>query len=329
MWKQVEFLYLSHDEVYELRPSFKDIVGLIEICFKDKMRGEADMPPKIAVSPRDEVYIHAKPGYLASLNVAGIKWQSNVMDNPSRGLPNNIGLVILTDPVNGATRAVMDCTWVTALRTPAASMTAIKYLGPSRARVGTIIGLGLQGRCHFDALIETRVVPELETIKVYDLKEEAIASFVEYAAGKSGLTIEPCESPEAAIRNSDIIITCTQFLRRSDPVVRPDWVKRGSLALPAELGSYWTPEARESMDKIFTDDIAQTNSFAARGFFQGESVRLDAELGAVITGETAGRTSDEQKLMCINGGLSLYDIALAQRIYERAVSNKVGTWLRW
>ena len=87
MWKQVEFLYLSHDEVYELRPSFKDIVGLIEICFKDKMRGEADMPPKIAVSPRDEVYIHAKPGYLASLDVAGIKWQSNVMDNPSRGLP--------------------------------------------------------------------------------------------------------------------------------------------------------------------------------------------------------------------------------------------------
>ena len=64
-------------------------------------------------------------------------------------------------------------------------------------------------------------------------------------------------------------------------------------------------------------------------FFQGGPVRLDAEIGSVITGEIEGRTSDDERIMCINAGLSLYDIALAQRTYERAVAAKVGQWLAW
>ena len=83
------------------------------------------------------------------------------------------------------------------------------------------------------------------------------------------------------------------------------------------------------MDKIYTDDIPQTESFADYGFFQGQSVRLDAEIGRVVTGEIEGRQSDDERLMCINAGLSLYDVALAQRIYERALERGVGTRLPW
>ena len=329
MWKKVEFLYLSHEEVHAMRPPYTEIVDLCELCFKDKASGKADMPPKIRVTPRDEMFVHAKPGYLPSFDVAGIKWQSNVEENPANGLPNNIGLVILTNPDDGSPRAVMDCSWITALRTPAAAVCALKYVRPKEARVACIIGLGLQGRCHFDALVETQVVPELETVKVYDLRPEAIESFCDHVRNNSSIEPLACDGPEAAVRDADIIISCTQFKKNSDPKVVPEWVKAGSVALPADVGSYWTPAGRDVMDKIFTDDIPQTESFADYGFFQGGPVRLDAEIGSVITGEIKGRTSDDERIMCINAGLSLYDIALAQRTYERAVEAKVGQWLAW
>ena len=312
-----------------MRPAYSEIVELCELCFKDKAGGKADMPPKIRVTPRDEMYVHAKPGYLPSFDVAGIKWQSNVEENPARGLPNNIGLIILTNPDDGSPRAVMDCSWITALRTPAAAVAALKHLKPKQARVVSIVGLGLQGRCHFDALVETQTVPELETVKVYDLREEAMESFCDHVKATSSIEVQACPDPESTVRESDIIISCTQFKKNSDPAIQPEWVKAGSLALPADVGSYWTPAGRELMDKIFTDDIPQTQSFADYGFFQGQSVRLDAEIGSVITGEVEGRTSDEERIMCINAGLSLYDIALAQRVYERAVDAKVGRWLEW
>jgi ornithine cyclodeaminase/alanine dehydrogenase-like protein (mu-crystallin family) len=329
MWKKVEFLYLNHEQVHEMRPPYEEIVALCETCFRDHAAGTAQMPPKIRVTPRDEMYVHAKPGYLPSFDVAGIKWQSNVEENPANGLPNNIGLVVLTNPDNGAPRAVMDCSWITALRTPAAAMAALKHLRPKEARTVSIIGLGLQGRCHFEALLDTGLVPEFETVQIYDLRPRAISAFADFVRERSSIKVMQAENPEAAVRGSDIIISCTQFKKNSDPQIRPDWVKAGSLALPADVGSYWTPQGRDVMDKIFTDDIAQTQSFADYGFFQGQSVRLDAEIGRVVIGEIPGRTSDDERLMCINAGLSLYDIALAQRIYERARERDVGTVLTW
>lgn len=329
-WKTVEFLYLNHDEVRENRPPYGEIVDVIETTLTDKVSGLADMPTKINVVPREEMYIHALPGYLKSLDVAGVKWQSNVIDNPSRGLPFNIGLVVLTNPADGAPRAVMDCTWITAIRTAAASLAAIRHLKPSRARVLAIIGLGVQGRTHLDAIAESGIPGELERIGAYDVSEDALAGFVEYARRRTAVEVEPCASPEAAVRGADVIITCTTFLKRSDPKVLPDWLKPGSLAVPVDVGSYWTPESRDAMDLIVTDDIPQTIAFAERGFFQGRPVRLDAEFGDVIAGNVPGRRSDDERIMCINAGLSLFDIGLAQKVYERARERAgAGTWLKW
>lgn len=329
-WNTVEFLYLDHDEVRENRPPYAEIVEVVETTLTDKVSGLAQMPTKINVVPRDEMYIHALPGYLKSMDVAGLKWQSNVIENPSRrGLPFNIGLVVLTNPEDGAPRAVMDCTWITAIRTAAASLAAVRHLKASEARVLAIIGLGVQGRTHLDAIAESGIPRELERIKAYDVSEEALAGFVDYARERTPVDVEPCASPEATVRGADVIITCTTFLKRSDPKVRPDWPKPGSLAVPVEVGSYWTPESRDAMDLIVTDDIAQTHAFADRGFFQGKPVRLDAEFGDVIAGNATGRSSDDERIMCINAGLSLYDIGLAQKVYERARDRGAGTWLRW
>lgn len=329
LFAPLKFLYLTQKQVHDLRPRYGEIAKLVEDSLRDKANGNADMPSKIAVHPRKGQFVHAKPGYLGGMDLAGIKWQSNIATNPKRDLPNNIGVMILTEPDNGATRAIMDCSWITGFRTPAASMVAIAHLAPSGASVVAIVGLGMQGQGHLDALLETRAVKRLKTIKVFDLSKERTAGFARDAAKKTKAEVVRCGTAEEAVRGSDIVISCTALYEHPKGVVRAEWLEPGVLALPVDIGCYWTPQSRRSMDRIFTDDVEQTQSFAKRRFFEEKKVRLDAELGDVIAGKTKGRRSQREKIMCINCGLSLYDIALAERIYERARARKIGRWLPW
>ena len=329
MFAPLKFLYLTQKQVHDLRPGYAEITTLVEDSLRDKANGNADMPSKIAVHPREAQFVHAKPGYLGGMDLAGIKWQSNIATNPQRNLPNNIGVMILTEPDNGATRAIMDCSWITGFRTPAASMVAIMHLARKGASVVAIIGLGMQGQGHLDALLETRVVKGLETLKVFDLDTARTARFARAAAKRTKAKVIACTSAEEAVRDTDIVISCTALYEHPKGVVRDEWLKPGVLALPVDIGCYWTPKSRRGMDRIITDDIEQTQSFARRRFFEEKKVRLDAELGDVIAGKVKGRRRERERIMCINCGLSLYDIALAERIYERARARKVGRWLPW
>jgi len=329
LFAPLKFLYLTQKQVHDLRPGYKEIVKLVESSLRDKANGNADMPSKIAIHPRKGQFVHAKPGYLGCMDLAGIKWQSNIATNPKRNLPNNIGVMILTEPINGATRAIMDCSWITGFRTPAASIVAISYLARPNSSIVAIIGLGMQGQGHLDALLETRVVNRLKVIKLYDLSKKRTASFARAAAKRTSVEVVACNTPEEAVRDSDIVISCTALYENPKGVVRADWLKPGVLALPVDIGCYWTPQSRRSMDRIVTDDTEQTQSFAERRFFEERRLRLDVELGDIIVGKSKGRRSDREKIMCINCGLSLYDIALAQRIYERARARRIGRWLSW
>lgn len=329
MFARRRFLYLTQRQVHDLRPTYGEIIELVEMSLRDKANGRADMPSKIAIHPRKEQFVHAKPGYLGTPDVAGIKWQSNIATNPERRLPNNIGVMILTEPVDGSTRAIMDCSWITGFRTPAATMVAIKHLARAKASIVSIIGLGMQGQGHFDALIESGVVAQLKTIKVIDKSKEALARFIRRAKKVSRFEVVACATAREAIEDSDIVISCTALYENPKGIVRPEWLKEGVLALPVDIGCYWTRQSRRIMDRIFTDDIEQTQSFAKRNFFDERKVRLDAELCEVVAGKRKGRRSDREKIMCINCGLSLYDIALAERIYERAIAKNAGRWLPW
>ena len=198
MWRDTNFLYLDHTQVETYMPSYGRIVELLEITLRDKFEGKADCPVKIAVSPKPEMYIHALPGFLPSFNVAGLKWQSNVVDNPSRGLPFNMGFVVLNEPDIGAPRALMDCMWITACRTAGISMVAVKHLARSGANTVGLIGLGMQGRMHLRALRET--APHLWRVKCYDRDPAALSRFIQEAAGHGPPDAIPCKTPEEAVR---------------------------------------------------------------------------------------------------------------------------------
>jgi ornithine cyclodeaminase/alanine dehydrogenase len=121
-------LYLSRRDVERVSLPMRSIIGAVEQMFRLKGRGRVEMPPKPGIHPRPDAFIHAMPAYIPAMRAAGIKWVSGYPQNQKRGLPYINGLLILNDPDTGMPLCVMDCTWITAQRTGAATAVAAKYL---------------------------------------------------------------------------------------------------------------------------------------------------------------------------------------------------------
>src|SRR2546426_8732864 len=148
-----QILYLSRADVEAARVPMKAIIDRLEIALGEKGRGRVEMPPKPGIHPGppgNDTFIHAMPASVPTLGAAGVKWVSGFPGNQSRGLPYISGLLILNDPETGMPKAVMDATWITAMRTGAATAVAVRHLArPAAVSVG-LLGCGVQARTDLD-----------------------------------------------------------------------------------------------------------------------------------------------------------------------------------
>ncbi|HXI04634.1 MAG TPA: hypothetical protein VNI57_15775, partial [Candidatus Saccharimonadales bacterium] len=126
-----EILYLSRADVEAAAVGMPEIIERVEAAFREKGEGRAEMPPKPGIhpgAPGEDNFIHAMPALLPRMGAAGIKWVSGFPGNRDRGLPYITGLLILNDPETGLPRAVIDASWITAMRTAAATAVAARHL---------------------------------------------------------------------------------------------------------------------------------------------------------------------------------------------------------
>ena len=126
---QGNILYLSRTHVEQVGVSMAEIIDALEFMFREKAAGRVEMPPKPGIHPRPDSFLHAMPAYVERQGAAGIKWISAYPGNPANGLPYITGLIVLNDPDTGLPLSVMDATWITAMRTGAASALAGKIPG--------------------------------------------------------------------------------------------------------------------------------------------------------------------------------------------------------
>src|SRR5512136_2801361 len=145
-------LYLSRKDVEMIGLPMREIIDALDAMFKEKGAGRTEMPPKPGIHTRPDAFIHAMPAYIPSLKSAGIKWVSGYPGNQERGLPYITGLLILNDVETGIPYAVMDCAWITAYRTGAATALAAKYLARPESKTAGILACGVQGRTNLEAL---------------------------------------------------------------------------------------------------------------------------------------------------------------------------------
>ena len=318
------FLYLSKSDVVAVHLGMDDIIDSLEVAFREKGEGRTEMPPKPGVHPGGgDNFIHAMPAYIPALRSAGVKWVSGFPDNLQQGLPYITGLLILNDHKTGIPLAVMDCTWITGMRTGAATALSARYLARPDASTVGVLGCGVQGRTNVEAL---NVLFPLKQVMAYDTDPTAVERYTEEIQQRFHLEVRPVSTPREAVSGCDIVVTAGPILKKPHATIQAGWMDAGAFASLVDFDSYWHPEAMAEADKFCTDDTAQLLHYQQVGYFQ-QIPALHADLGELATGRKSGREHAEEKTFTANLGLAIDDMAVAPLIYQRALDKGIGTWL--
>lgn len=318
-----KLLYLSRADVASVGLTMSEIIAALEVMFREKGEGRVEMPPKIGIHTMPDAFIHAMPAAIPSQKAAGMKWVGGYPENSKRGLPYITGLLILNDAETGMPIALMDCTWITAQRTGAATAVAAKHLArPDSARVG-ILGCGVQGRSNLEALA---AIFSLKKLYAYDAHPERSSRYAQEMAALFGIEAVAVTDPRQAVIESDIVVTAGPILRRPHATIQAGWLQKGAFASLVDFDSYWHADALREADKFTTDDVPQLHHYRDIGYFQSIPV-IYADLGELVAGRKAGRQTRAERTMACNLGLALDDLAVAPLIYERAREKGIGSWL--
>ena len=240
-------------------------------------------------------------------DVLATKLITLVPDNAARGLPTLLATIVLMEASTGRTLAVMDGTWITALRTAAVSAVAVDCLTPPDAKVLALVGSGALARSHALALRAVRAISE---IRVWSRNPANVRRCAADVGGAEAATAED------AVRGADIVCTVTNA---SEPVVRGAWLKPG--ALVCAIGAP-RPTWRELDDEAMRHALV-VDSYEAATQESGDVIlsgaRADAELGEILAGvrprPAPGRTIVFKAL-----GQAVEDAVAARLVYDAALA---------
>ena len=309
---------LSHTDVERLLP-VADCVPAMEAALASLARGEAHQPLRFVVRPPEAPgLLGLMPAYRSG--AWGLKAVCVYPENSQRGLDPHQGAVLLHDGETGVLRAVISAGAVTVIRTAAVSAVATAHLARREARGVAVLGAGIQGRAHVEAM---RCVVESARIRVWS-RTRGNAERLAAAAG-----CDVAETVEEALRGAEVVCTCTAS---REPVVRREWLAPGahvnavgaSIPVARELDAATVLAASLFVDRR-ESAISEAGDYvlaAAEGAVGPEHIR--AELGDVIAGTAPGRRSADELTVFKSVGLAVEDLAAAELLYARAVAAGVG-----
>ncbi len=318
-----KILYLSQSDVASLGVTMKEIIDALEAAFREHGNAKVEMPPKPGVHTQPDAFIHAMPAWIPALHSVGVKWVSGYPANYKQHLPYITGLLILNDEVTGIPLAVMDCTWITAMRTGAATAVAAKYLARPESESVGILGCGVQGHSNIEAL---DVLFNLKRVVAYDNLPEQVDRFAADVERRFGLSVAKAKQPRDAVDGLDIVVTAGPILHKPHATIQAGWLKEGAFASLVDFDSYWAGAAMKEASKFCTDDVPQLEHYRSIGYFQ-DIPPIYATVGELVAGIKRGRENAREKTMTCNLGLALDDMATAPIVYKRAVERRIGTWL--
>ncbi len=317
-----ELVYLTRADCTEVGLTRDDILQLTEDALTAHGRGEYEMPAKIGVHPYEDVFYHAMPAHVPAKSAVGMKWIECYPKNPSRfDLPQTTGLLILNDVESGCPVAIMDATWLTAMRTPAVTVLAAERLHPGAETFG-MFGCGVQGTEH--VRFAPRALPGLRRIYVHDAVEAAADRLIETVGPEIDLPIIKSDEPREVVESCAVLCSATVIQRKPLSVVRDDWVSAGQTILPCDLNTFWDPAIARRADRYIVDSADEHRLFDEMGYFPDGLPPVHAETGEIIAGRADGRTSPDQLIVCSNIGMAVCDVVVARAIFDLALDRGKG-----
>lgn len=325
-----ELLYLSKKDVANVNLSMAEIIDLVEYVYTEKGKGNTIMPCKMPMHPIPNSMtqnLTAMPACIFGRRTSGVKFIGGYSTNYAKGLDYIYGLQIVTDIDTGIPVAVMDCNWVTAMRTSAVTGLGARYLANKDSHVVCIIGCGAQGRNSVDALFCE--LKEIKKIYAMDVVPASLERFIKSVTDKYNVEVVPITNLEDAIRDSDIVVSGVPSDNTPEQKVIPKgWLKSNATVFPVDLGVTFFEDAisDEVFDKSYTDDHEQFLHFQKDNFLVGLK-KLPIEFGDMLTGKFPARENHEERIVSVPPGTGLADLITAHAVYERALELGIGTIL--
>jgi alanine dehydrogenase len=327
-------LVLTKTDLQEILP-IREVIDAVEEGFREFALGNVRMPSRPLVDlPNRRGLLTVMPAYIGGgMDALGVKIVTLYPDNPSKfELPSVLGTVLLNDSKSGDLLAIMEGTYITAMRTAACSAVATKYLARKDAKTVGIFGCGVQGRTHLMAMCKVR---EIERAKAYDMFPEYRDRYCKDMSKELDVDVIPCDKPKDVVKGSDIIVTVTTS---KNPVFKGEWLEDG-VHINA-VGAH-APDARE------VDDLAVKRArrivvdwreaVLKEGGGAGEIVipitknlvseKDIVELGDLIIGKKPGRSNVNEITLFKTVGLAIEDVSTAIKAYELAKDRGVGKTL--
>lgn len=324
--KPITIRYLSQEDIIGMKIPYMLLIDAAEASMVAHAKGLTECPPKPGVFPRERSFLHAMPAYIKGAELCGIKWVAGYPGNRDKDIPVITGILVLNDPDTGIPLAIMDCRWITAVRTAAVSAVTARHAKPIQSETLTIIGAGVQSR--WNLLFLHLVAPELKKCFITDIHQGSIDAFIaDMSPRVPGISIERIESDQLpmAIRKSQIVLTATQNL--SEPIVAKDMIHSGTLAIALESKA-WDPAIYlDDTIRFICDDWPLVQSYQKKGAFSLGLPHAYHLLGNIASGDDVGRANEEEFVISFNMGISVTDMAFAAIILERAEKLGIGQQL--
>ncbi len=302
-------LFLSDDDIAEIL-SMREAIDAVERAFGEFAKSSVSMPPRSTIMlDKYGGSVSLMPSYLEETDALATKIISIYPRNPERGLPTTAAWIVVNDPETGMMEAMLEGTYLTAVRTGAVSGVAARYLAPEDSSVAAVIGCGVQGRTQAWAIAETI---ELDELRIFDLSTQRMEDFAGEMGSKLGVDIVQSDSGADAVRGADVVLTATTS---KEPVVRREWL--GERVHVSAIGSFY-PDYRELDTAIIREAKVVVDSVEAimeEGAITGDHIH--AELGEIVLGLKEGRTPDDGLTAFKSVGLAIQDSSVANLVMKK------------
>lgn len=292
---------ITNSEIVALNISATKCVDWVREAFI--MKSECQLPAKISVHPTGNDFFTTMPCLLPKeYGRFGAKVVSRIVGR----VPALKSDMMLFDSNNGELLALVDCDWITAMRTGAVAALAIKTLRNSAAKEYAFIGLGSTARATLTCLLESCKDEQLN-IRLFKYKDQAERIVEEYKHyGNATFTI--VDNTSDLVRGADVVVSCitdaSGLLVEEESLFKP-----GVLVVPVHTRGFQNCDT--TFDKVYADDTDHV-----KGFKYFSEFKEFHQIEEVLKGATPGRESDTERILSYNIGLGLHDVLYASRIYD-------------
>lgn len=294
--------------IASLKISPADCVAWVRDAFLQKT--SAVLPPKISTKQEGNIFFNTMPCLIPSLGRFGVKEVSRF---PNR-VPALCADLMLYDSTGGNFLALMDASWITAMRTGAVAALAIKTFRSEDAKIYSFLGLGNTARATLLCVLETAKLEEKFTIRLLRYKGQEDL-FVERFSKYKNVQFEFANSLQELIVGADVVVSCVTAF--DAPVAKDEWFKPGVLVVPVHTRGFQNCDL--FFDKVFADDTAHV-----AGFKYFEKFKKFAEFSDVLLGHVPGREFSRERILSYNIGIALHDVYFASKIYDRVDSQEIS-----